>query len=63
MTAELRKDLIQLSFPNFIDFFLRRPGFGGLDRACETLDILNDLTRVSRTFCSQLRSLNLMVCL
>jgi len=50
MTEELRDDLIHLSVPKFIEFFLRRPLYGGLDAACEALELLRNLSQVSPLF-------------
>jgi hypothetical protein len=50
MTGELREDLARLSVPKFIEFFLRRPFSGGLDKAYEALEMLRNLTQVSPLF-------------
>jgi hypothetical protein len=47
MTEELREDLVHLSVPKFIDFFLSRPEFGGLNHACEVLELLSNMFQVS----------------
>jgi len=46
MTEELREDLVHLSIPKFIGFYLCRPVFGGLSDACEVLEVLRNLSQV-----------------
>jgi len=60
MTEELRGDLIQLSIPKFLDFYLRQPHFGGPNRACAVLEMLRDLSQVSPLFYTQVFGLILM---
>jgi hypothetical protein len=60
MTGELRKDLVHLSVQKFIDFYLRRPVDGGLDEACEALEMLRNLAQVSPLFLIRLLTSILM---